>query len=141
MNEKLLALQAEIEPIKKDSNNPFFHSKYFDINSLIAVLKPLLTKHGLVLTQPLGGNAVSSVITDVKSGEKIASTMILPEIQDPQKLGSAITYFRRYTLQSLLALEAEDDDANVASGKVDALPKKRAYPTRVSEGLTDEAPF
>ena len=38
----------------------------------------------------------------------------LPEISDPQKLGSAITYFRRYTLQSLLALQAEDDDGNKA---------------------------
>jgi hypothetical protein len=42
----------------------------------------------------------------------------LPEINDPQKLGSAITYYRRYTLQSLLALQAEDDDANLASNKV-----------------------
>ena len=41
--------------------------------------------------------------------------MELPQITDPQKVGSAVTYFRRYTLQSLLSLQAEDDDANTAS--------------------------
>ena len=43
--------------------------------------------------------------------------MDLPDIQDPQKLGSCITYYRRYTLASLLGLQAEDDDGNAASGK------------------------
>ena len=44
--------------------------------------------------------------------------MELPNLQDPQKLGSAITYFRRYTLQSLLGLQAEDDDGNKASAPI-----------------------
>jgi hypothetical protein len=44
--------------------------------------------------------------------------MSLPNIQDPQKLGSAITYYRRYTLQSLLGLQAEDDDGNTATKQV-----------------------
>jgi hypothetical protein len=39
-------------------------------------------------------------------------------MDDPQKLGSAVTYYRRYTLQSLLGLQAEDDDANSASQAV-----------------------
>jgi hypothetical protein len=43
--------------------------------------------------------------------------MFLPEIADPQKMGSAVTYYRRYMLQSLLLLRAVDDDGNIASGK------------------------
>ena len=46
----------------------------------------------------------------------VISGLRLPEINDPQKLGSAITYYRRYTLASLLGLQAVDDDANIASG-------------------------
>jgi len=46
----------------------------------------------------------------------VISALKLPEIADPQKLGSCITYYRRYTLASLLGLQAVDDDANVASG-------------------------
>jgi hypothetical protein len=48
----------------------------------------------------------------------VTSFMALPDLTDPQKLGSCITYYRRYSLVSLLALEAEDDDGNTASGAV-----------------------
>jgi hypothetical protein len=69
----------------------------------------------LLLLQPLQGGKVITMIFDVESGESIQSDIDLPQIQDPQKLGSAITYFRRYTLQSLLSLQAVDDDGNLAS--------------------------
>jgi len=58
---------------------------------------------------------VCTMIIDVENGEEMISEMPLPNITDPQKLGSAITYFRRYTLQSLLALQAVDDDGNTAT--------------------------
>jgi hypothetical protein len=119
--EKLLAVQKEVGAIKKDKDNPFFHSKYADINSMLEQVKPILNKHGLVVTQPLsvveGRLGINTVIMDAESEEGISSSCVLPDISDPQKVGSAITYFRRYSLQSLLALEAEDDDANMASGK------------------------
>lgn len=125
--EKLLEVQKEIGAIKKDSKNPFFKSSYFDINSLLAEVKPVLNKHGLVLTQALthidGKLALATTLSsserlggavsgrDLKFDQDIISaTCPLPETTDAQKAGSAITYFRRYALQSLLALEAEDDD-------------------------------
>lgn len=117
---KLLEAQKEIGAIKKDSANPFFHSKYFDVNAILREVKPILNKHGLVLVQGLsaieGRSGLTTAIVDSESGEKVESTCYLPEMADPQKTGSAITYFRRYALQSLLALEAEDDDGNGASG-------------------------
>lgn len=119
---KLLEFQQRVEAIKKDATNPDFKSNYFDINSLLAEIKPLLSELGLVITQPLsvinGKNVLKTFIAD---GEKVllSSEVLLPEIQDPQKLGSAITYLRRYSLQSLLALQAEDDDGNMASKKVE----------------------
>ncbi len=124
INEKLFALQQEIGAISKDANNPFYKSKYFDINSLLKQLQPLLKKHKLLLIQPIEEDMVYSKILCIEGTGGVISGLKLPELNDPQKLGSAITYYRRYTLQSLLALQAEDDDGNVASGKT-AKDKKR----------------
>lgn len=123
MYEKLLAVQKEIGAISKDSENPFFKSKYFDINALLAQVKPILNKHGIVLLQGInaveGKNGLNTVLVDSDSKEKLEFNCLLPEVSDPQKMGSAITYYRRYALQSLLALEAEDDDGNTASNRKD----------------------
>ena len=119
---KLLKVQTEIGAISKDTKNPFYNSKYFDINSLLRQVMPLLQKQELVLIQPIQDGQVKSVIIDTEGGS-IESTMFLPEINDPQKLGSAITYYRRYTLQSLLALQAEDDDGNATVNQVSEVQK------------------
>lgn len=117
---KLHEFQCEVGAIAKDAKNPFFKSNYFDINSLIREIKPLLDKHRLVIQQPLthvdGKPALKTVILDPDSESKIEEVVILPENGDPQKMGSIITYFRRYSLQSILLLQAEDDDGNRASG-------------------------
>ena len=113
--QKLFNAKKEIGAISKDSKNPFFKSKYFDVNQLLQHVEPILTKHDLLLLQPLKENNVITQIYDIENSVCIESYIALPNIQDPQKLGSAITYFRRYTLQSLLGLQAEDDDANKAS--------------------------
>jgi len=104
--------KKEIGKISKDSENPFFKSMYFDINQLLQHVEPVLEKHGLVVLQPIQDNIVYSNIYHIESGEIISSFIELPSLNDPQKLGSAITYYRRYTLQSLLSLQAEDDDGN-----------------------------
>ncbi len=115
---KLSDAKAEIGKISKDHTNPFFNSKYFDINSLLEHVEPILDKHGLMVLQPIVEGNVCSMIVDVENGEDITSSMPLPQLNDPQKMGSVVTYYRRYTLQSLLALQAEDDDGNKASGNV-----------------------
>jgi hypothetical protein len=124
LNQKLFNLQQEIGAISKDANNPFYKSKYFDINSLIKQLQPLLKKHKLLLTQPVLGDSVETKITCIDTEQSVISNLQLPQISDPQKLGSCITYFRRYTLASLLGLQAEDDDGNAASGRVSEVEKK-----------------
>jgi hypothetical protein len=114
----LAEVKKEVGTLSKTETNPFFKSKYFDINSLIQQVDPLLEKNNLLLLQPIENNKVRSVIYHIESGENVISEMDLPNLQDPQKLGSAITYYRRYTLQSLLGLQAEDDDGNKASAPV-----------------------
>ena len=112
---KLFKLQQEIGTISKDAKNPFYKSKYFDINSLINQLQPLLKKNRLLLLQPIKDNEVITELCCIDGTGSVFSSLKLPEINDPQKLGSAITYYRRYTLASLLGLQAVDDDANIAS--------------------------
>ena len=116
INEKLFNLQQEIGAVSKDASNPFYKSRYFDINSLIKQLQPLLKKHRLLLLQPIEEDMVVSKLICVDGTGATISGLKLPVIADPQKLGSCITYYRRYTLSSLLGLQAEDDDANAASG-------------------------
>ncbi len=113
--QKLFEAKKEIGKISKDSTNPFFKSKYFDINALLEHVEPILQKHNLLLLQPIEDRKVITTILDIDSEKMVSSGLDLPDITDPQKLGSAITYYRRYTLQSLLGLQAEDDDANLAS--------------------------
>jgi len=121
--EKLFKLINEIGKISKDKTNPFYKSSYFDINTLMEHLKPLLVKYKLLLIQPLtnidGRPAIETTIIDIEDDDKVLHDHIvtLPDLTDPQKMGSCITYYRRYALQSALCLEAEDDDANLASGK------------------------
>jgi len=137
---KLFNLQNELGAISKDATNPFYKSKYFDINSLIGQLKPLLQKYELVLLQPITDNQVRSVINDLDGGS-VESSIQLPNNLDAQKMGSAITYFRRYTLQSLLALQALDDDGNLASKGIVPFPKQEDYKIKKNKPvLLDNTP-
>ena len=114
---KLSKAKQEIKPIFKSETNPFFKSKYFDINALLDQIEPILHSHGLLLVQPIESNKVVTKIYDIETGQHLESSMALPELNDPQKMGSATTYYRRYTLQSALALQAEDDDGNASRYK------------------------
>lgn len=120
--DKLLKFQKVVSAVGKDSTNPFFKSKYFDINKLIEVVKPALNEAGLVIAQPLtivdGKLCIRTLLIDSDTSATIIESLApVPESNDPQKTGSAITYFRRYALQSMLCLQADDDDANTASNK------------------------
>jgi len=115
---KLFEAKKEIGVITKNAVNPFFKSNYLSLNGLIEAVEPILEKHNLLLLQPIENGCVVTRIYDIESEMTMESGMALPNIQDPQKLGSAITYYRRYTLQSLLGLLAQDDDGNTAATQV-----------------------
>jgi len=117
LKQKISKVQSEIGALSKNQTNPFLSSKYFDINQLMKQLQPLIEKYNLIILQPITDNIVTTKIYDIDSDASVSSSLVLPDIKDPQKIGSAITYFRRYTLASLLALQAVDDDANLASKK------------------------
>ena len=113
---KLFKVQQEIGAISKDKKNSFYKNKYFDINKLIEHVSPILKSHNLLLLQPIRDNKVCSVIIDLDGGV-VESSLELPANLDAQKIGGAITYYRRYTLVSLLGLQAEDDDGEATRTK------------------------
>ena len=128
INTKLLDLKKHIGKVSKESTNPFFKSKYMDLSTLLEHVEPLLQDRGLLLLQPLENDVVRTCIIDTESeGSMAVSSLTLPQLTDPQKIGSCITYFRRYTLKSLLGIQEEDDDGNKAS-----------KPTPVKTKLTDD---
>ena len=118
ITQKLFAVQQEIGKISKDATNPFYKSKYFDINSLIEQTIPLFKKHGILLLQPIKNGEVYTILRCNETEKQEESSIPLPEMSDPQKIGSCITYFRRYNLASMLGLQAQDDDGNATVGGV-----------------------
>jgi len=132
---KLWKAKQEIEAVKKNAKNPHFKNNYADINAIIEAVEPVLLKYNLILMQPVMDGKVVTKIIDCETGQSVDSWMELPQITDPQKIGSAVTYFRRYTLQSLLSLQAEDDDANTASATIKT-QKPTISQDRFEAGLT-----
>jgi len=135
---QLLEFQKKVTVIKKDSKNPHFKNTYASLTQIISEVKPLLSDVGIVLTQPIINGNVSTMLTF--GSAVLESSIPLPVGLQPQPLGSAITYFRRYTLASLLALEIDDDDANEATKKepVKEQPKFQATATELPP-LSDKA--
>jgi hypothetical protein len=115
--QRLFDAQKEIGKVVKNAKNPHFKNTYADINAIVDAVEPILNKHGLMLIQPIEDGIVKTKVINVENGETIESAMPLVMSGTPQAMGSQITYYRRYTLQSLLCLQVEDDDAQTASNQ------------------------
>lgn len=117
----LLKAQMEMGDAKKDSINPFFKSKYADLNSVREACIPILNKYGIVALQPMvhkdGKNFINTILLHGESGELLQSftEIVYGKIGDAQAQGSGITYARRYGLQSFVNIGCEDDDGQKAS--------------------------
>ena len=115
--QKLLAAKKDFTAISKDHKNPHFKSAYYDINDIHKMVDPIFHEHGLIVLNPIVEGKMVTQIVDVETGEKLESSFTIEYNVNPQKVGSEITYLRRYLLSSLVGLQAEDDDGNLASKK------------------------
>ena len=116
----LVNFHLNLKPIKKDAQNPFFKSDYLTLSGILDAVRPQLSTQGLAIIQSMKVNEANTIlITSIihTSGESISSEMIMPVLNDPQKMGSLITYYKRYQLQAILGISTaeEDDDANIIS--------------------------
>lgn len=143
ISKAMLAAQKNIECVIKDSTNPFFKSKYANLESVIEACKKHFNDAGIVVTQLVdfdtNGEFLSTLLIHAETGEFIGSRMTLPTLDDQQKRGSAVTYLKRYTLQALAFLPSEDDDGNLASNKITkpAEPKK-VMPEDTTPSIAEE---
>jgi hypothetical protein len=140
----LAVAQGEIQNAKKDSENPFFKSKYADLAAVRDACQGPFSKNGLAVIQ-----TPKSVITEDatiigletllchSSGEWVSEELsAVPVKTDPQGIGSCITYLRRYALASFAGVAAEDDDGNEASHPAQQ-PARQAKPTQKSAEITE----
>ena len=114
----LLAAQKEINNATKNAKNPHFKNNYADLGAIIDAIKEPLNKNGIAITQSLSpgndGLHLSSRLIHI-SGQWIEDTAFTPLPKaDPQGVGSATTYLRRYSLAALLCITQEDDDGEGA---------------------------
>ena len=113
--------QADMSGAKKSSNNPFFESKYADLKDVIECVKEPFADNGLSFVQfPISNDGFAGVETVImhSSGEWISNEYMLKVSKnDPQGIGSAITYARRYALQAACGVPSEDDDGESAMGR------------------------
>jgi hypothetical protein len=121
----LLKAQSEMSNPKKGSTNPFFKSKYADLNSIREAVIPILNANGISVLQPIvhvdNKNFVKTILLH-ESGELMESLteIIYNKVNDAQAQGSGISYARRYSLQSFVCVGSADDDGNEASAKPNA---------------------
>lgn len=116
----LLLFHKAMGKIAKTSTNPFFKSQYADLPSILDAIKEPLYDAGLVIVSIPDGDGLTTMLIHAESGEYISSIAIMrPTKNDPQSIGSAITYQRRYSIGSILNLNIDkDDDGNRASENV-----------------------
>jgi hypothetical protein len=135
----LAAVQAEMPVMPKDKTNPHFGSRFTGLETVVATIGPLLSKHGLVwIAKPShdeSGPTLDYRLVHVETGEGEQGTMpLLLTKADSQGLGSALTYARRYALCSVLNLVSDDDDdGNAASSGASSAQQR---PDRTGSGVT-----
>ncbi|MFZ7936258.1 ERF family protein [Bacillus thuringiensis] len=126
----LVKFNSEVNKIAKDADNPFFKNNYATLDTIIDEIRPILSKHGLSIMQIPSGDGQNVTLKTLllhESGEWLESDELTmkPVKNDPQAVGSCITYARRYSLAAFLSLNTgEDDDGNGATYGKDK-PKPR----------------
>ena len=126
----LCNVQSQLEGAKKDSLNPYFKAKYADLASVWDACRDLLGRNELAVAQTSSVIEGRDLVVDTtlmhSSGEWISGQLAVPLTkQDPQGIGSAITYARRYALSAIVGISPEDDDAEAATSR-----PKPAKPTK-----------
>lgn len=117
----LAKAQGELENAAKNATNPHFRNNYADLATILNVVRPVLAKHGLAVSQHPAfceGMVHVTTLLSHSSGQWMQSCVSSPVGKaDAQGVGSAITYCRRYSLAAIAGISQEDDDGNAASRK------------------------
>lgn len=129
--EAFIQAQARMEQPKKTAVNPAFKTTYAPLDECIAASVPVLNAHGIGLRQPLASDGQAMTLSTVifGYGESLElSSITWPQQGSPQKVGTDITYYRRYTLCSGLGIASEEDDDGNTASKDREQPKRESAP-------------
>jgi len=114
-----IAAQKATEAVKKAATNPAFKTKYADLSEVVEATVPALNANGIGVIQVPGYDGELVSVTTVfvhESGASVTGVLRMrPRKTDPQGVGTAITYARRYALLAMTGAAPEDDDGNAAS--------------------------
>lgn len=135
----LSTFQGTVEKVKKDANNPFFGKKYASLSNILDAIQEPLANSGLSVAQfPDGEMCLTTILMHAESGEYLQATYAIHPVKtDPQGIGSAITYARRYALGAILSINVDDDDDGNAASQP-AKNGKQQKPAADKDGVTDE---
>jgi hypothetical protein len=127
LTKALAKFHSTVGKISKDAKNPFFKSNYASLSHILQEIQDPLEVSGLVISQFPNGDGLTTLLIHCESGEYLEATYTMPVAKqnDPQALGSAISYARRYAVSSILSLQIDDDDAEKATNRK---PEKPNYP-------------
>jgi len=126
LTKALLNAQKNMGKAVKGAKNPYFKSTYADLPTVMEVVKEPLNEAGIIVLQPAsfrdGKNFITTTLIHAETGEYMSSEteVVCTKANDPQAFGAAQTYARRFGLQSMLFIPAEDDDGNYASGRTNS---------------------
>ena len=129
IHKKLLAFQKLGITIKKGSTNPHFKNNYANLNEVLDKVTKPLNDLGIVIlqipVQSKESTGLQTALFDTEDDTSIEGFLPFTEATSPQKIGSNLTYYRRYSLVTMLGLEDEDDDGTLASTPSVGLPTIR----------------
>jgi hypothetical protein len=133
--------QGQMKFAAKDAANPFFKSKYADLASVIEAIKIPLSANGIAFVQATDFEDSAVIVETIllhESGEWISGKLRMqPTKNDPQGVGSAVTYAKRYGLQAIAGVPSDDDDGNAATHQ--AAPTAKPAPAKPMPAKVKEA--
>lgn len=148
----LVAFQQEVKDPRKDSDNPYFKSKYVELDGLMMAVRPVANRHGLFISQDVTTEMTEAGKTKVwcrtrlthTSGEFVESEgqYNIAKGNDPQSIGSSETYIRRYDLSAFLGIAWDkDDDGNAASQPGQRQGYQKQQPGEKKDPLPFKIPY
>lgn len=143
--ESLSKAQREMQPASKDAENPYFRSHYSTLSEVWDACREPLSKHGLSVTQLTeveDGKLIIETILLHSSGEWLSGRLAMAIVKnDPQSIGSLISYGRRYALAACVGVTSADDDAEGAMDRKKETPKKETPKDEIPEfSFNDSVP-
>lgn len=137
LTKAFVAARANIKHPPRNKVNPHFRNHYADLTAVLDAVEPEFCANGLALLQFVDGTQLVTIIAHT-SGEFLSSAADLPPFSNAQQEGSALTYLRRYTVQALAGIAADDDDDGEAASTKTSKPKaKKGSPSKADAPTSD----